>query len=115
MTRNSISLWIVRLCLILSAAATFGGMAEQIRIQQASFTQPTSPAGPYTHSLRVRPTAHFITDEQLAMLGLARNGLYLGFPLLIVLGIAHQFMMVRTTPIRTNIMTRGLDKRLGLE
>ena len=115
MQRTSISLWLVRLLLILSAVATFGGMAEQIRIQQVSLRQPDVASAPFTHALKVQGATHYITDEQRSMLGLAREGLYLGFPLLIVFGIAHQFMMIRSTPIRSNYMMRDLDKRLGLE
>ncbi len=115
MQRTSASLWIVRVLLILSAVAVFGGIAEQLRIQHASFAQPTSATGPYTHALKVRATPHFITDAQHAMLGLARDGLNFGFPLLLILGIAHQVMMVRSSPVKSNYMTRGFDKKFGLE
>jgi hypothetical protein len=115
MTRNSPLLWIVRLCLVLGAAAAFGGMAEQIRIQQESIAQPKVASGPYTHPLTAHGFTHFITDHQLSHLRLASEGLYYGVALLIILGIAHQIMMVRTTPVRRNILMPDLDKRLGLE
>ncbi len=115
MKRTSASLWIVRLLLLLSAIATFGGIAGQLRIQQASFSQPISASGPYTHPLKVRATPHFITDEQHSMLVLAREGLFFGFPLLLILGIAHQVMMVRSSPVKSNYLTRGFDKKFGLE
>lgn len=114
MKRTSASLWIVRVLLILSAVATFGGIAEQLRIQQASSAQPTAASGVYTHALKLHGKAHFITAEQQSRLGLAQAGLYLGFPLLLILGIAHQIMMVRNSPVKSNYLTRSLDKRLQL-
>jgi hypothetical protein len=112
MKRTSASLWIVRVLLILSAVATFGGIVEQLRIQQASSAQPTAASGAYTHALKLHGNVHFITSEQQSMLGLAQDGLYFGFPLLLILGIAHQVMMVRSSPVKSNYLTRSLDKRL---
>ena len=115
MKRNSPILWITRLFLIVGAAAAFGGMAEQIKVQQESRAQPTTASGPYTHALTAHGFTHFITDEQFSHLGLARDGLYYGFTLLIVLGIAHQIMMVRSTPARRNFLMKDIDERFGIE
>ncbi len=114
MKRTSASLWIVRALLILSAIATFGGIVEQLRIQQAWSAQPAAASGVYTNALRLHGKVHFITAGQQSMLGLAQDGLYFGFPLLLILGIAHQVMMVRSSPVKSNYLTRGLDKRLKL-